>query len=227
MSPEVKQKKWKIKFKTVAKGGSFSIGSHKIEASSLNAAKRQIPHVTPDETHWPDLTKAIRKSKPRWRKLSKYRSVCYYEINAKDRDPELFNVLGYKIYISRKRSLKPFIWIGVAALLAMMITFGAIAYNRYKNDDLRIIFTSRYPEYGKRVLKIYKDGAFNIRKLNLITQEFNKQVCGLDRNYMLVGDSDNMIRMLTQNQYRLEYSYLYKTLQYKEQRNEQSTDQRD
>ena len=90
-----------------------------------------------------------------------------------------------------------------------------IVYNEYQNDELRLIFTSRYPEFGKRVLKIYHPSeGVQYDKLRLIVHDFNKEVRGIDRSYTIPDDYDQLIRILTQNQYRLEYSNLAKTPQY-------------
>ena len=219
MSTEVKQKKWKIEFVGVTELGVRDlIISHTIEAPSLDAAKRRIPKLVELETDHPELIEAIGKSKPKWETPSEYRHVRRY-----DRDERLKgSVAGYYIYVSDEQMIKPSAWIipiGIAAALIVMITVGMIVYNEYQNDELRLIFTSRYPEYGKRVLRIYNRNKNRIDydKLNLIAHDFNKEVRGINRSYTISDDYDNLIRMLTDNQYRLEYAYLYKTPQYRGQ----------
>lgn len=228
MSKEVKNKKWKIEFVGVTELGVRDlIISHVIEAPSLDAAKRRIPKLAESETDYPELVEAMSKSKPKWEKPSEYRHVRRY-----DRDEQLKgDIAGYYIYVSDEKAIKPnalIIPIGLAAALAVMITVGMITYNEYKNDELRVILTSVYPEYGKKVLKICdRYGKIDYRKLTRIAKDFNNDVRGFERTYTIPDDYNNLIRMLTQNQYRLSYSYLVKTPQYGEQRNEQSTDQRD
>ena len=181
--------------------------SHVIEAPTLDAAKRRIPKLVELETDQPELAEAISKSKPKWETPSEYRHVRRY-----DRDERLKgSVAGYYIYVSDEKMIKPSPWIipiGIAAALIVMITVGMITYNDYHNNELRQIFTSQYPEYGKRVLRIYKDGIIDHRKLRLIALDFNKEHRGIDRSYTIPDDYDNLIRMLTQNQYQLKYSYL-------------------
>ena len=225
MSKEVKNRKWKVEIVDITELGIRNkIMSQTIEASSLNGAKRRIPELVESVGH-PELIKAVKDSKSKWQAPSKHRHVRHYERDTKLKD----TADGYYIFISLVKKITMLEWIMpwvIMTALAAIIIVGKITYDEYKHGELRTIFMSAYPEYGKKVLKICDPYGeiINYDKLGRIAKDFNKEVRGLDRTYILYDDYDNMIRMLTQNQYRLEYSYLVKTPQYGEQHNEQSTD---
>ena len=228
MSKEVKNKKWKVEIVDITELGIRNkIMSQTIEASSLNGAKRRIPELVESVGH-PELIKAVKDSKSKWQTPSKHRHARHYERDTKLKD----TADGYYIFISPVKEITMFEWIMpwvIMTALAAIIIVGKITYDEYKHGELRTIFMSAYPEYGRRVLRICDKNSRTVDygKLRQIAADFNKEVRGINRSYMLPADYDNLIRMLTQNQYRLEYSYLVKTPQYGEQHNEQSTNQRD
>lgn len=198
-----------------------------VNMPSLNGAKRKIKDIA-DEL--PALQDALGTGRIKWDTPSDYRDA---DIPVEERIVR-GTVGNVYIHITLLAGVNPdnlvdepepengepfnskVIW-AVASVVAIAYVLMTVYLNTQTDspNELRTAMLSTYPEYGKRVLRICDEHeTIDYRKLRWIVNDFNKEVLKLERAYPIHTDLDNMIRLLTQNQYELKFVYLLKTSQH-------------
>ena len=220
MANEVKEtKRWKVEFVGITElGVRDKIATHLIDTTNIAGVKRQLPKLSESLTNYPELVGLIKEKSPKWQTPSEHRHACHYEKDTRLKG----SIAGYNIYISPAKIRKPHDWYMpfiLLSALAVAIVVGVNTYNQFSNRNLRSAFMSTYPEYGKRVLKVYdEDKGFDYKKLTWVAKDYNREVRGLNRTYVIPEDYTNMISILSANKYRLEYIYLYRNTEEKNDR---------
>ena len=195
-----------------------------IKMPSLNGAKREAKKLV---NELPAIEDALKAGIIRWDTPSDYRDASipvadrivrgtvgnvYIHITLLEVEPD--HLLDGTEQSTAER-LK--IRVALAAVAAVVILIAAYSYHySTKSDYLRDAMMSTYPDYGKRVLKIYNASTRSVTyaKLDKIVEDFNREVLKMERTYAIPRDYDNMIRTITQNQYAFQLGFLYKTPQH-------------
>lgn len=212
---DFKKKTWEIEIGDTELLVPFEF--YTVKSPSLNGAKREALKLA---KNIPLLKDALAKGKLKWDTPSEYRDANIPVVDRVVRG----QVSSLYVHITLLDQPKPVTLVETkitraviaAVVFASILMTVFIVWHSRSGDELRNIMTSVHPEYGKRVLRICDkyETIIDYKKLGFIVRDFNRDVLKYERTYTLPKDYDNMIRLITENKYSLEFSFLIKTPQH-------------